>query len=37
MVGPDEVAGVIGFVVSPAGATMTGCEVVVDGGMCKAL
>lgn len=36
MVEAHEVANVVAFVASPAAAAMTGCEVVVDGGMRKA-
>lgn len=36
MVEAREVADVVAFLASPAAAAMTGCEVVVDGGMRKA-
>ena len=35
--GPEEIASVVSFLCSPAAAFVTGCDLIVDGGVCAAL
>ena len=34
---PEEIASVVSFLCSPAAAFVTGCDLIVDGGVCAAL